>query len=57
MSATAKKWLNRGGLVAVIAGFVLITIGGGDTGAAVDTAGTVVTLGGALLVLIREILN
>lgn len=57
MSANAKKWINRGGLFAVIVGFILLTVGGGDTAAAVDTAGTIVSIGGALAVLIREILN
>lgn len=57
MSVSTKKWLNRGGLIAVIVGFVLIKIIGGDTGQVVDTAGTLVTAGGAILVLIREILN
>ena len=57
MNANVKKWLNRGGLVAVIAGIVLIVVGGGDAGAAIDTAATVATIAGSVLVLIREVVN
>lgn len=57
MNANVKKWLNRGGLVAVIAGIVMIVVGGGDAGAAIDTAGTVAAIAGSVLVLIREVLN
>lgn len=57
MSANVKKWLNRSGLIAVVVGIVLIVIGGGDTGAALATAGTVATVAGAVLVLIRELLG
>ena len=57
MGANVKKWLNRGGLVAVIAGIVLIVVGGGDAGAAIDTAGTVAAIAGSVLVLIREVLG
>ena len=56
MSANVKKWINRGGLLGVVAGIVLLVIGGGDTGAALETAGTVATIAGAFMVLIREIL-
>ena len=56
MNATVKKWINRGGLIAVVLGIVLIVVGGGDTGAAIATAGTVATIAGAVLVLIRELL-
>ena len=55
MSANVKKAFNRGGLIAVIVGVVAIVIGGGDTGAAIDTAGTVATIAGAASILIREI--
>jgi len=54
VNANVKKWLNRGGLVAVIAGIVLIVVGGGDAGAAIDTAATVATIAGSVLVLIRR---
>ncbi len=57
MSANTKRWINRGGLIAVVAGIVLIVIGGGDTGAAIETAGTVATIAGAVLVFIRELLG
>lgn len=57
MNANVKKWLNRGGLIGVVVGIVLIVIGGGDTGAAIETAGTVATIAGAVLVLVREILG
>ena len=55
MNPETKKWINRGGLIAVIIGIVAIVIGGGDTGAALETGGTVATIAGAVLVLIREI--
>ena len=57
MNPSVKKWLNRSGLVAVIAGIVLIVVGGGDAGAAIDTAGTVAAIAGSVLVLIREVLG
>ena len=57
MSANVKRWINRGGLIAVVAGIVLIVIGGGDTGAAIETAGTVATIAGAAMVFIRELLG
>jgi len=57
MSAEVKKWVNRGGLIAIILGVVGIVIGGGDTGAALATAGTVATIAGAVAVLVREIFN
>jgi len=57
MSAQVKKILNRGGLVAVIVGVVAIVIGGGDTGAAIETAGTVASIAGAAAILIRELFN
>lgn len=57
MSPEVKRWLNRGGLVAVILGIVAIVVGGGDTGAALETAGTVAAIAGAAAVLLREIFN
>jgi hypothetical protein len=57
MSATAKKWINRIGLGAVIAGIVAVAVGGGDTSAALDTASQAATIAGAALVLIRELFN
>lgn len=57
MSAKVKKWLNRGGLILVAAGMVAITVGGGDTAAAIDVAGQVAGVAGAVVILIRELLN
>lgn len=57
MSAGLKKLLNRGGLIAIIAGVVGIVAGGGDAPAALATAGEVATIAGAALVLVREIFN
>lgn len=57
MSAEVKKWVNRGGLIAVILGVVAIVIGGGDTSAALEMAGTVATIAGAVAVLVREIFH
>ena len=56
MSANVKRWINRGGLIAVVVGIVLIVVGGGDTGAAIETAGIVATIAGSVMVLIRELL-
>ena len=57
MSENVKKWLNRGGLIAMVIGVVAIVVGGGDAGSAIETAGTVAAITGSALVLIREILN
>jgi hypothetical protein len=57
MGANVKKWLNRGGLGAVILGIVGITIGGGDAGAAIETAGTVASIAGAAVILVRELFD
>ena len=57
MSENVKKWLNRGGLIAMVIGVVAIVVGGGDTGSAIETAGTVAAITGSVLVLFREILN
>lgn len=57
MSSGLKKALNRGGLIVIILGVVGITVGGGDAGAALETAGQVGTVVGSLLILVREIFN
>lgn len=57
MNPKIKVWLNRGGLVAMIVGAVAIVVGGGDAGAALETAGTAVTIAGGVMVFIRELLG
>lgn len=57
MSAGVKKVLNRGGLVAMIVGVVAITVGGGDTGNAIDVVGQVASIAGTVMVLVREVFN
>ena len=57
MSAQVKKILNRGGLIAVILGVVAIVVGGGDTSAALETAGTVASIAGAAVILVRELFD
>lgn len=57
MSANVKKWLNRGGLAAMVVGIVAIVIGGGDTGAALETAGEAAAIAGTVAVFVRELLN
>lgn len=52
-----KMWLNRGGLFAVVIGVVLIIVGGGDVANAIEVAGKVATIGGSIMVFIREVLN
>jgi hypothetical protein len=57
MSPKVKKWLNRGGLIAMIVGVVAITVGGGDTSAALETAGEAAAIAGTAAVLVRELFN
>jgi hypothetical protein len=57
MSADAKKWLNRGGLIAVALGIIGIVAGGGDTGAALELGGTVASIAGAIVLIIKEIIQ
>ena len=57
MSANTKKWINRGGLIGMIVGVVLIVIGGGDVSAATETVGIVAGIAGTVMVLIRELLS
>jgi hypothetical protein len=52
-----KKWLNRGGLIAIIVGIVAIVIGGGDTSAALETAGEAAAIAGTIAIFVRELLN
>ena len=57
MNSKTKKWINRGGLIAIVVGVVAYIATGGDAG----TAGEIVTaaagITGAVLILIREILG
>jgi len=57
MNANAKKWINRGGLIAMIVGAIAIVVAGGDMSAAQQTVATVATIAGSVLVLIREVVN
>jgi len=57
MNPKVKIWLNRGGLIAMIAGAIAIRVGGGDVPAAVETVGTAVALAGGLMVFVRELLG
>ncbi len=57
MSSNTKKWINRGGLLAVVVGIALVVIGGGDPDAALESAGTMATIVGAALVFVRELLS
>ena len=57
MSAEVKKWINRGGLIAMIVGVVLIVVGGGDVSAATETVGIVASVAGTVMVLVRELLG
>lgn len=52
-----KKWLNRGGLVAMIVGAVLLAVGGGDMSSAMEAATLASTVAGSVLVLIREVMG
>ena len=57
MSPKVKKWLNRGGLIAMSIGIVAIVVGGGDTLGALETAGEVAAIAGTIAVLVRELFN
>ena len=57
MSATVKKWFNRGGLIAIGIGVILTIVGGGDPSAALATGATIAAIAGTVAILIREILN
>lgn len=56
MSADVKKWINRGGLFAMVVGAVLLVVGGGDVDGAMGIAATAATIAGAVAVLIRELM-
>ena len=57
MSATVKKWFNRGGLIAIGVGVILTIVGGGDPSAALSTGATIAAIAGTVAILIREIFN
>jgi hypothetical protein len=57
MTAQTKKWVNRAGLAAVAVGTVLVAVAGGTAEAVTGVVGVVFGVAGAVLVLIREIIN
>lgn len=57
MKPEVKKWINRGGLLAVIIGVVVYMAAGGDAQAAGQTVAAVASITGAALVLIRELIG
>lgn len=57
MSANVKKWVNRGGLVAVAVGVVAFIVTGGDAGTAGEIVTMVAGITGTVLILIREIMG
>ena len=57
MSAELKKWINRGGLIAIIIGVATYVATGGDAGTAGSMVTVVAGITGAVLVLIREVLG
>ncbi len=57
MNPTMKKWFNRGGLIAIGVGVILIIAGGGDPSVGLATGSTIATIAGAVAVLVREIFN
>lgn len=57
MNENGKKWINRGGLLAVILGMIAIQVSGGDASAALELAGKISTVSGIALVALRELFN
>lgn len=57
MSDAVKKWLSRIGIGLVVAGVTAISVSGGDVQAALGLGGTVGAGVGALIVLIKEIVQ
>ena len=57
MSADVKKWINRGGLIAMVVGAVLLVVGGGDVDGAMGIAATAAAVAGSIIVLIREMIG
>ena len=57
MSADVKKWVNRGGLIAVALGVAAYVATGGEAGTAGNIVTIVAGLTGTALILIRELLG
>jgi len=57
MKPELKMWINRGGLVAMVIGVIVFIATGGDAGSAGQIVGTVASITGAALVLIRELIG
>lgn len=52
-----KKWLNRGGLIVAVVGFVLVAIGGGDIKSATTIVGAAAAVAGEVMRLVREVMG
>lgn len=50
-----KAWANRIGLVAIIAGFVAVTLAGGDPAEGVSLGGVVAAAVGGAILIAKEI--
>ena len=57
MKPELKIWINRGGLIAMVVGVVVFVVTGGDGASAGQIVGTVASITGAALVLIRELIG
>lgn len=57
MNAQVKKWINRGGLVAIVVGVISYVATGGDAAGASEIVTVAAGLTGTVLILIREILG
>lgn len=57
MSAKLKKLLNRAGLIAVIVGVVATVAGGGNASAVLEYGAMAASIGGTVMIFIRELLN
>lgn len=52
-----KRWLNRLGTGALIAGGIMILLGEGDVTQGLELAGSITGIVGSLVVIAKEILN
>ena len=57
MKAEVKKWINRGGLVAIVIGVVAYVASGGSVATATEVLTVVAGVTGTVMILIREILG